>query len=44
MLNDEYIDDMFTRFTIITNALISLDKPINNNQKVRKIIRVLSQA
>ena len=42
--DDESIDDMLTHFTIITNALISLGKPIDNDQKVRKIIRALPQA
>ena len=32
---------MFTRFTAITNVLVSLGKPISNDQMVRKIIRVL---
>ena len=31
---DESIDDMLTRFTIITNVLISLGKPIFNDQKM----------
>jgi len=44
MFDDEFINDMLTCFTTITNALISLGKPIDNDQKVRKIIRVLSQA
>jgi len=34
MFDNEFIDDMLTRFTTITNAVISLDKPIDNNQKV----------
>ena len=34
MFDDEFIDDMLICFTTITNALISLGKPINNDQKV----------
>ena len=44
MFDEEFIDDMLTRLTIITNTLIFLDKPINNNQKVHKIIKALSKA
>jgi len=35
------IDDMITKFTKITNALASLGNEINNDQKVRKVIRAL---
>jgi len=38
MFDDESIDDILTRFTIITNWLIFVGKLINNDQKVRKII------
>ena len=34
---------MHTLFTTFTIALISLGKPIDNDQKVQKIIRALSQ-
>ena len=44
MFDDESIEDMLTRFTTIANGLISLGKPIDNDQKVRKIIRALPQA
>ena len=43
MFDDESIDDILSHFSTITNALISLCKPINNDQKVRKI-RALPQA
>ena len=36
------IDDMITRFTKITNGLSSLGDTIDNDQKVRKVIRALS--
>ena len=35
---------MLTCFTTITNGLISLGKLIDNDQKVQRIIRALSQA
>jgi len=41
MNEDEYIDDMVTKFTKITNDLASLGDEIDNNQKVRKVIRAL---
>jgi len=41
MIDGENIDDKLTRFTSITNGLVSLGQPINNNQKVQKIIRAL---
>jgi len=44
MLDGEFIDDMLTRFITIINGLISLGKPINNDQMVRKIIRELPKA
>ena len=43
MFDEESIDDMLTRLTTITNVFISLGKPIDNDQKVRKIIRALSK-
>ena len=46
MQENESIDDMITKFTKITNAKItnafaSLDDEINNDQKLRKVIRAL---
>ena len=41
MHNNDSIDDMVTRFTKITNGLTSLDDAIDNDQKVRKVIRAL---
>ena len=41
MNDEESIDNMLTRFITIINELISLGKPINNDQKVQKIIRAL---
>ena len=41
MNEDEFIDDMIIKFTKITNGLFSFDE-IDNDQKVRKVIRVLS--
>ncbi|PKA66483.1 Retrovirus-related Pol polyprotein from transposon TNT 1-94 [Apostasia shenzhenica] len=38
---DESIKDMFTRFTNITNGLISLGKIFTNEELVRKILRCL---
>jgi len=38
---DEFINDMIIKFTKITNGLSSFDE-IDNDQKVRKVIRVLS--
>ena len=38
MNENESIDDMITKFTKITNSLISLGDEINNDQKVRKFI------
>ena len=34
MFEDEFIDDMLTRFITITNELIYLDKPIDSEQKM----------
>ena len=39
MYENDSIDNMVTRFTKITNGLICLGDAINNNQKVRKLIR-----
>jgi len=41
MNENESIDDMITKFTKITNALTSLANGIDNDQKVRKVIRNL---
>ena len=41
MQENETIDDMVTKFTRITNGLSSLGDGIDNDQKVRKIIRAL---
>ena len=35
------IDDMVTRFTKITNGLAFLGDAIDNDQKIRKVIRAL---
>jgi len=42
MLENDSINDMVTRFTKITNDLASLSDTIDNDQKVRKVIRALS--
>ena len=42
MHENESIDDMITKFTKITNNLSSLGDAIDNDQKVRKVIRALS--
>jgi len=41
MLDNEGKDEIFTRFTKITNALSSLGDNIDNDQKIRKVIRAL---
>jgi len=41
MHENEFIDDMVTKFTKITNDLASLGNAINNDQKVWKVIRAL---
>ena len=41
MNEDESINDMITKFTKITNGLTSLGDGMDNEQKVRKIIRAL---
>ena len=38
---DEYIPNMFTRFTNIINFLKSLEKSYTNDKMVRKILRSL---
>jgi len=38
---NDSIDDMITRFTKITNGLASLSDAVNNDQKVRNVIRAL---
>jgi len=42
MHENDTIDDMVTIFTEITNGLTSLGNVIDNDQKVRKVIRILS--
>jgi len=44
MNESESIDDMITKFTKITNGLASLGDAIDNDQKVRKVIRALPQS
>ena len=39
MHDNDSIDDMVIRFTKITNGLPSLGDAIDNDQKVRKVIR-----
>jgi len=41
MHKNDIIDDMVTRFTKIINSLSSLGNAIDNDQKVRKVIRAL---
>ena len=41
---NETLDNMITRFIKITNSLSSLGDSIDNDQKVRKVIRVLPQS
>ena len=41
MNEDESIDDMITKVNKITNGLASLSDEIDNDQKVRKVIRAL---
>ena len=41
MHEHESVDDMVTKFTKITNDLASLGDSIDNDQKVRKVIRAL---
>ena len=41
MHENDSIDDMITKFTKITNGLASLGDTIDNDQKMRKIIRAL---
>jgi len=44
MLENENIDEMLTHFTKITNALSSLGDKIDNDQKIRKVIRALPKS
>jgi len=44
MNENESIDDMITKFTKFTNGLASLNDAIDNDQKVRKVIRALPQS
>ena len=44
MLGNECIDEILTRFTKIANSLPSLDDTIDNDQKIRKVIRALPKA
>ena len=44
MNESESIDEMLTHFTKITNGLSSLGDAIDNDQKIRKMIRVLSKS
>ena len=44
MQENESIDEMNTKFTKITNALSSLGDEINNDEKVRKVIRAFSSS
>ena len=41
MLENESIDEMLTRFTKITYTLSSLGDKIDNDRKIRKVIRAL---
>ena len=42
MHENDTIDDMVTKFTKITNGFNSLGNAIDNDKKVRKVIRILS--
>ncbi|GAV85628.1 zf-CCHC domain-containing protein/UBN2 domain-containing protein, partial [Cephalotus follicularis] len=44
MHNDEFISDMFTRFTTIVNSLKNLGKSYSNQELVRKILRCLPRS
>ena len=44
MLENESIDEMLTRFTKITNRLSSSSDTIDNDQKIRKVIRALPKS
>ena len=44
MLDNETIDEILSRFTKITNRLSSLGDKIDNDQKVRKVIRAFPKA
>jgi len=44
MLDNERIDEMLTRFIKITSGLSFLGDSIDNNQKIRKVIRALPKS
>ena len=44
MKKDENINDMFTRFTVITNSLNYLGKNFTNAEKVQKVLRCLPRS
>lgn len=44
MDNNESIQSMFTRFTLISNELNSLGRKLSNEDLVRKILRILPQS
>jgi len=44
MLDNESIDDMLNRFNTICNGLVSLGEPLDDDHKVRKIIRSLPKS
>ena len=44
MKKDENINEMFTRFTLITNSLNSLGKTFTNAEKVQKVLRCLPRS
>ena len=44
MLENENIDEMLSRLTKITNDLSSLGDKIDNDQKIRKVIRALPKS
>ena len=44
MNESKFIDEMLTQFTKITNGLSSLSDAIDNDQKIRKVIRALHKS
>ena len=44
MHNNETIDDMITHFTKITNKFSSLGDSIDNDKKMRRVIRAFPQS
>ena len=44
MKKDENINEMFTRFTLITNSFNSLRKTLSNAKKVQKVLRCLPRS